>query len=300
VDRLWETVVQKMHRCYTKSMLTDVAAIQTYFAKLGLESEIADIYLALHSYGPQTISELSRSSKVERTRIYRLIDKLLESNLVELESHYKRGIIKAAPIANLHILISQKEQELKSLQDELELIQQVLARNTLSNPATRVQSYRGPEGIRQMQWNLFRAKKEILSIMPDPMQSVTGDAFFKRWTDRWNQESDKICRILINNRFLTASNDWHKRNPGVVPKAMYSRLLSPKVFPITFAMDVYDDVVAYYNWHGGEVFGIEIYNNDIAAAQRAFYEMLWAKAKPLTPKDDLGRAGDKPPNSHSS
>ncbi|MEK7153681.1 MAG: helix-turn-helix domain-containing protein, partial [Patescibacteria group bacterium] len=108
-------------------MLTDDLAIRTYFGKLGLEPEIADIYLALHANGSQTISELSRTSGVERTRIYRLLDKLMDTNLIEVESHYKRGIIKPAPIANLNILISKREQELKSLQDELELIEQVLA-----------------------------------------------------------------------------------------------------------------------------------------------------------------------------
>src|SRR6185437_1627393 len=110
-------------------MSPDTNAVRTYFAKLGLDREIADIYLSLHAHGPQTISELSRTAHVERTRIYRLIDKLLASNLIEVESHYKRGVIKAAPIANLNILISQKEQELKGLQDELGLIEQVLARN---------------------------------------------------------------------------------------------------------------------------------------------------------------------------
>src|SRR3954464_15918420 len=106
-------------------MLNDTTAVRTYFAKLGFPSEIADIYLALYTHGPQTISELSRTSGVERTRVYRLIDQLMETNLVEVESHYKRGVIKAAPIPNLHILISKKEQELQSLQDELGLIEQV-------------------------------------------------------------------------------------------------------------------------------------------------------------------------------
>jgi len=286
---MWKTVVQKLHNCYTIPMLTDATAIRTYFAKLGLEPEIADLYLALHTHGPQTISELSRTARVERTRIYRLIDRLLESNLIEVESHYKRGIIKAAPITNLHILITQKEQELKSLQDELGLIEQVLARNSLSNPATRVQFYHGPEGIRQMQWNLFRAQSDILSVMHEPMQHGTGTAFFKRWTERWNQpDNTKKCRILLDDYFLKASNDWHRHNPGVVPKAMHSRVIDPKKFTITFQMDVYDNTVAYYNWVGNEVFGIEIYNKDIAAAQHAFFEMLWALG--VAPTEDLGRA----------
>lgn len=270
-------------------MTPDTNAIRTYFAKLGLGTEIADIYLALHANGPQSISELSRTSKVERTRIYRLIDKLLASNLIEVESGNKRGIIKAAPIANLNILISQKEQELKGLQDELGLIEQVLVRNTLSNPATRVQFYHGPEGIRQMQWNLFKSEGDILSIMHEPMQDATGDAFFKRWAENWNR-GDWKCRILLDDHFLRLSNDWHRKNPGVTPKSHYSRVLKPSEFPIKFETDIYNDVVSYYNWHEGEIFGVEIYNKNIADFQRKFFEILWQTAE--KPKEDLGRAKD--------
>lgn len=269
-------------------MLTDVAAIHNYFRKLGFEPEIADIYLALHSHGPQTMSELSRSSKVERTRIYRLIDRLLESSLIEVEAHYKRGIIKAAPIANLHILIAQKEQDLKGLQDELELIEQVLARNSLSSPATRVQFYQGIEGIRQMQWNLFRAKKDIKSIMHRPMQDVTGSAFFKRWAERWN-EGDWSCHLIYSEQFLQLSNQWHAKNSDAAVKAHTARIIDAHVFPITFAMDVYDDVVAYYNWRDNEVFGVEIYNKDIAKAQSTFFDMLWPQAR--STGKDLGNKG---------
>jgi hypothetical protein len=210
----------------------------------------------------------------------------MESNLVEVEAAHKRGVIKAAPIANLHILISQKEQELKALQDELGLIEQVLARNSLSSPATRVQFYQGPEGIRQMQWNLFRAKKDIKSIMHMPMQDITGTAFFKRWAEHWNT-GDRKCYLLLNDNFLKLSTKWHIDNPGHTAKEMNSRILNPADMPITHAMDVYDDTVAYYNWQGNEVFGIEIYNKDIAAAQNTFFDMLWDKSKP--PANDLGR-----------
>ena len=262
-------------------MLPDQNAIRTYFTKLGLEPEIADLYLALHSHGPQTISELSRNARVERTRIYRLIDKLLASNLIEVETHYKRGIIKAAPIANLHILINEKEQELKSLQDELGLIEQVLARNSLSSPTTRVQFYHGPEGIRQMQWNIFRAKDEILTIMHRPMQTITGSTFFERWAEKWNT-GGYADRLICDTTFLKESNAWHDEHPGSGVKAHDMRLLPASVMELTFGQDIYNDVVAFYNWHDNEIFGVELYNSEIANAQKVFFEMLWAKTAPTS------------------
>jgi sugar-specific transcriptional regulator TrmB len=265
-------------------MLTDQNAIRTYFTKLGLEPEIADIYLALHSHGPQTISELSRNARVERTRIYRLINKLLSSNLIEVETHYKRGIIKAAPIANLHILINEKEQELKSLQDELGLIEHVLARNSLSSPTTRVQFYHGPEGIRQMIWNELSAKSAIVGYVYRIVDEPTGRKFMERWSEEFTSRHLHM-RLVGGDDFAESWKDADQRfGPGYSQriKGIEYHSISSSDFMITHSCEVYDNVVMYCNWKGGEIFGIEIYNGDIADAQRRFFELIWSRSQPET------------------
>lgn len=259
-------------------MLNDTTSVRNYFAKLGLEPKVADIYLALHAEGPQTISTLARNSRVERTKIYRLIDILMKSSLIEVETHYKRGIIKAAPISNLHILIAQKEQELKSLQDDLGLLEQVLTRNSLSNPATRVQFYHGVEGIRQMQWNQTKATTEVLSIINEPINDALGRAFTVRWAEAINQNKIAL-RLIVTPHFEKVNQAWYKQEK--IPELMdnvTSHVVTPNHFPINHNTDIWDNVVAYYNWKDGEIFGIEIYNQDIADAQKHFFEMLWSQA----------------------
>lgn len=261
-------------------MATATPSIRTYFAKLGLDEEIADIYLALHTYGPQSMSELSRSSGVERTRLYRLLDKLTESNLIETETHYKRSIIKPAPIANLHILISQKEQELKSLQDELELVEQVLARNSLSSPATRIQFYQGPEGVKQMLWNQTRSQTEIISILYENIQSRTKERFFERWAIKCNEQGIH-ARSVFGDTFIASQKNWYAHHNNERLKHWEGRYVSPDIFPIAHSTTTYDDVVVHFNWKDNEVFGIEIYNREIADTQRRFFELLWEKAEQL-------------------
>lgn len=254
--------------------------VRPYFAKLGLGPEIAAIYLALYTHGPQTISGLARVAGVERTKIYRLIDTLMASGLVELEAHYKRGVIKAAPIANIRILIAQREYELQSLQDDLELIEQTLARNQLSSPATRVQFYHGLEGIRQMQWNQINSDTELLSIIDEPVQHVLGKQFTIRWAEAVNR-NDVRMRLLETPNFRRINAAWYKQHkiPELVRHAV-SRVVDPATFPVGHNTDVWGDVVAYYIRKDGDVYGIEIYNSAIAATQRAFFEMLWATATP--------------------
>lgn len=263
-------------------MLRDTGAVRNYFKKLDFEQEIADIYLALHANGPQTISALARNSRVERTKIYRLIDILLTANLIELEQHSKRGIIKAAPITNLHILINQKEQELKSLQDELGLIEQVLAKNSLSNPATRVQFYYGADGLRQMYMNQTRATAECLSILHEPPTRTLGKAFTLQWFEI--MKSNNVGQKIIGSpHFHVLTKLWYENEK--MPEMgtnIKSVVIQPEVFKIEQNINIWDDVIAYCNWVDGDAYGIEIHNQQIADIQRNLFELLWQKIQDST------------------
>ena len=256
----------------------DKTVIADYFAKLGLGSEVAAIYYALHVEGPQTISQLSRSSGVERTRIYRLINELMDSVLIEVETDTSRGIMKAAPIANLRILISKREQELQSLQDELHMVEQVLARSSLSSPATRVQFYKGAAGIKQIFWNETRAESKVDGLLYENMQNKAGNRFFERWVTACNNKNLQF-RGIIADSFSTSQQAWY--GDTVVKQRLKNwetRQINQIVFPIAHSTIVYDNVTVHFNWKQGEMYGIEIYNSDIAAAQRAVFELLWNQA----------------------
>jgi len=264
-------------------MSDDTQVLRTYFLKLGLEAEVADLYLALHAYGPQSISELSRHSKVERTRIYRLIDVLTETNLIEVEAHYKRSIIKAAPVSNLQILLSKKEEDLRSLRAELARIQQALHDSSQAFTPTKVQFYKGAEGLKQMFWNETRCNTENLSILYESMQNRTKSSFFERWVRTCN-ERGIYFRSIVGDHFLQTQEQWYSTKDNERLEHWEAKQVPASIFSITHSTIVYDDVVGYYNWHEGNLFGIEVYNQEIADAQRAFFEMLWQQSNPISKK----------------
>lgn len=258
----------------------DTGALRAYFFKLGLSSEIADIYLALNAYGPQTISELARSAGIERTRIYRLMDELKNSNLIEIETQYKKNVLHAAPIGNLQILLTKNEQTIHDLRDELGDLQERLASHGLESEMTKVQAYRGEEGLKQMFWNQTRAKTENLSILYENMQGRTNLAFFERWAQTCNQRK-LTFRGIISDHFLATQQEWYRTHQNERLKQWQARYVQGSVFPITHSTVIYNDVTSYYNWKNDEVFGIEIYNQEIADAQRQFFELLWSQAPPV-------------------
>lgn len=261
--------------------------LQDYFRKLGLGPEIAALYQALHRHGPQSISQLARTSGVERTRMYRLLDEIAASNLIEVETQYKRHIFKAAPIGNVQILLSKKEQELKHLQQGLDTISRRLEQDNRRSPYTHVQFYRGAEGAKQLLWNQTKATTEQLCILHENLQVRVGSAFFDRWVKRCNEQGIK-SRGIVNDHFIKTQQAWYARHHNQRLQHWQSRHITSDVFPITHSTIVYNDIVTYYNWKDGEIFGIEIHNQDIANAQRHFFEMLWQQASPV-----MVQIGDK-------
>lgn len=263
--------MQKTHNYYTTLMLMDTAIIRKYFVKLGLAPEIADIYLSLYSDGPQSISALSRNSGVERTRIYRLIDQLLQSNLVETETRQRGAVIKAAPISNLQTLIDRRTEELKNLGDELDMMERLLARNSLSNPALRVQTYRGQQGVRQMLNNELSAG-DIVGYGLRATEANAGRQFLNDWRKR--------LQNAVRERLLVNPGD----DPADSAARLDYRVISVKTLGITGPVAIYDDVVAYYSHKENEVFGLEIISADFSAMQRQQFECLWNAANPKDPK----------------
>lgn len=263
-------------------MKKDTDVIRAYFTKLKLDPEIADLYLTLNAYGPQTISELARNADIERTRVYRLLDIMNDLHLCETEIHYKRSVIKPAPAENLQILIARREQELRDLKEEFNDIQKAIkTKKAMTSPATRVQFYRGDAGLKQMFWNETRSQTENVSILYESMQMHTRSVFFERWVRKCNERKMKF-RSVVSDHFLESLRTWYSVHQNERLDHWEGRYVPNSTFNVTHSMVVYNDVVSYYNWKAGEIFGIEVYNQELADAQRHFFELIWDKGEPLT------------------
>jgi sugar-specific transcriptional regulator TrmB len=253
--------------------------ITRYFQQLGLTSEHASFYAALIEHGPQTLSQLSRSAVIERTKLYRLLPELEATHLIVVDSEYKHGVIEAAPLDNLELLLAERESKLQLLRQELPLLKDSLRPSVQQDPKTRVQFYRGASGIKQMLWNETAAKTEIIGLLHQGLQQHTGTAFFDRWVAKCNDQAIK-SRSLVNEHFFDQQTQWHQTHSSTKLKHWQGRLITSDTFAITHSMVVYDNVLAYFNWQpGGEVFGVELHNQQLANTQRQFFELLWQQAK---------------------
>lgn len=257
--------------------MTSKQDIRKIIHSVGGDKEVADLYYALVIYGPQTISQLAKNAHIERTKVYRLLETMQSLRLIEIELHPKRNIIKPALLSSVLPIIAQKQQELKEAEQALPKLETLLNKQTLTSPLTRVQFYKGQEGAKQMLWNQTKAQGETLSILYENMQSHTGEEFYVRWAERCN-ERGLTFRSVVGDAFIKSQQEWSKKNTSGTLKNWHGKYISSEDHDIRFWTCLYDDVVAYFSWHDYEIYGIEIYNQDIADANREFFEMLWEKS----------------------
>lgn len=245
-----------------------------YLRNLGLSKEACKIYLSLTIHGESTILSLSKYTNIDRSAIYRMLDNLLKSGVIEEIIEEKSLKLKAISPEKLEFLVKEKELNVQELRVELPsvvgLINQ-LGAETSSD--TKVLYYRGLSGIKQMIWNVLKANNELVGYTYRALEEIVEIDFIEEWSLEFVNRNLK-ARDLYSSEWLKSRNEFPERAKGHW-ETWQSRFISPKILNINHQLDIYNDVLALYNWHKGEVFGVEIYNDKIASMQKQIFEVLW-------------------------
>lgn len=265
--------------------MKDEALLRSYLFKLGLSVDAAKLYIALIRYGAQSISELSRNSRIERTRVYRTLPELDSAGLVHIRSDGSSQVISANPFDNVHVLLSKREQELDDLRRYTPRVAMALRELASTAPKSDVKVYRGAEGIKQMLWNETKADTELLSVLTRGTQVYTKQKFFDRWVRACNDRG-LSARSIVSNDFTQSLDEWRSRHESERLATWTGRSVDQDTFKIEHDMIIYDNVVGYFSWDDGDVFGIEIHNQVVASMQRQFFELLWGMAQEINRKAD--------------
>lgn len=254
---------------------------------LGLTDKQTEIYLLLLKQGATSLLQLSRLSAINRTTIYRVVEDLKKINLIE-EILDDRGVkVKAVKPENLQLLLAQKETELTNLKTNLPgLINDLSAIKDQPSQSTQVIYFRGLNGLKQLLWNILKAKGESVGYGYADWNQSIGREFAEKL--RAERVKRKIYdREIQNDDQAGPMSDWTKiKDYNQIYQARY---LPRKIIDIKHDTYIYNDVFAFYYFTGGEMFGIEIHNAEIAKTQKQIFEVLWKIAKPYSPVDSSNR-----------
>lgn len=244
--------------------------LHNFLESLGLTLEEVKVTSTLIENGNLTILEIARISGLNRTNVYRIVESLLKRGVVGQLVEQNTTIIKAPALNQIEDLVKIEEQKINSIKTYFPEVANLISQSkSLSQPGTEVLFYRGIEGIKQMVWNTLQAKDEVIGYTYSDLAEILGKDFMTKWKLEFSKRKLKF-RDILNEDYLSNFKDLEFN-----PENFKTRIISKTKLLINYQTDIYNNTVAYYNWHKGEIFGVEIHNNEISHMQRQLFEIIW-------------------------
>jgi sugar-specific transcriptional regulator TrmB len=238
---------------------------------LNFDQEEATLYLELLK-GASTHLKLARTTGINRTKVYRLVERLERRSLVSVRTDDRGTFVVASDPATLEVELITQEAKLytqriafQNLLPALELVKRQDASNFIVN------TYEGEEGFKQMLWHELKTKEEMLIFGSGTVKDLVAQP---RWTKRLHEltiEAGFLIREILNPQ---------AEEPFSLDKQYMDRfrhrLISPGVLSLTSQIVIYNNTVSAYHWRQGQKVGIEIVNEAYADMQRQIFNHYWA------------------------
>lgn len=248
--------------------------LKRVFREIGLTPKHAAVYETLLTHPLSTPLSLSRKTTINRSTLYRYLEELRESGLAEYILTGKSGKYRADP-HGLELYLTKEEARVTRLKKEVPtLIKKLTDLSRQESQTSQVKYFRGGDGLKQMLWNVVRAKGEFVGLGYEDWNTSVGKAYAEKLRAKM-MERGLVSREIQND----PSSEFDYTELGGTYQKYYShRAIEPAILEIKHDTYIYDEVFAYYYHLNGEYFGVEIHNAAIAKTEKQMFEILWKMA----------------------
>jgi len=255
------------------TMLQEDISLSGKLAIFGLNRETALLYMALLKMGPCGIVALTRRVSLGRNVVYRLLADLERAQLVSVAR--KSFGKEYAPVSPLVFegMIARREAETSQMRGSLALLVSGLQALAHADQPSKIVHYEGVEGLKQVNWNLTRAKKEFKVFELEPLSNYLDSGFAEKLRRIWVEKGITTYDITNRKSIVAYTSDleyWREYSKY--------RYIEPSVLAIKFEMFIYNDVVTLLDYKTDAPHAVEIYNQALADMQRQLFDAIWLQA----------------------
>ena len=243
--------------------------IKNGLSEFGLSSKEARVYLSLLELGDSKIQDISKETKINRTTVYPIINKLIGKGLVgsyKTRSCHKYAILS---IESFYRTLENKKDAIKNIAPDLEALR---SKSSLFEPGVKM--FSGKEGYKEILLESLKGVgHEVLYIgSAKDLNDIIGEAFV---TDKYIPK-----RLEHNIRFrqLIHKDDFSEKLEERDHKELRQTKFLPEKYKFRSNMIIYSNKVAYFS-SDSELISVLILSKDIAEIERSKFEMIWDNGK---------------------
>lgn len=247
-------------------------------ALLDLNEEESKVYIELLGR-PNTHLQIARSTGLNRTKVYRIVDQLEKRSLIHRRSDDRGTFLVADRPVALEMEQAVHEEKVRHRRAVIDRVVPLLSNiYNESNQPFSVHTYVGIEGFKQMQWHELRTERELLVFGNVTVEELVVD---RRWSERLralSAEKGYRTREIYNNPFDIPN---FTKNKAFIE--LYEARMVPKSeLPMGTPMVIYNDTVAIYQFKDDLRVGAEIINRAYAETMKSIFEHYWRLGKDIS------------------
>jgi sugar-specific transcriptional regulator TrmB len=244
----------------------------TILKSVGLTENEIKIYLILLKSGPTTAYKLSQKTGIYRTHIYDKLEQLIKKGLVTQNYQAAKKYFQATSPIKIKYYIEEKKKELELKEKQIEnLLPQLEAISNLPKEDTKVEVFKGKEGIKYFLKDIIKTKKEVLIIGID-------DSKYNELLPIFMEQYFRDLKIKkIPERVITIKKEKAFTFNKKLASTTKYKFLNEEQFNPTNTF-IYGNKVVIVSW-GTPITAIMIQNKGIADTYKSHFELLWEIAK---------------------
>jgi len=231
--------------------------------KIGLDKKEIQVYLALLKFGEITASRVSKETNIDRATCYRYLDSLISKGFVSYVVKENIKYFQAAHPDKILKDLKEKQEEYKKILPDL------VGLTNLPKKETRVEVFKGKEGIKTVLRMLLRNKKNQLVLGDEGHAQEILPIFFEQFI--------RDCSKLKIKEKILCSEEVKKKIKKFDYKYSETRgLENREIIPTTTL--IFDEGIILFNWVEPYE-AVVITNKDIAKSYSDYFNILWKTAK---------------------
>lgn len=243
---------------------------------LGLTRGEIRVYYALLALGPSTTGEIIKRARVSRSKVYEMLDRLLEKGLV---SFVVRENVKYFEAASPDAIIDWVRKKRQQLTQQEEALRKILPRIKEKQEKAKFRQtatvYEGFAGIKTMFNEIFTFLKKgdeyyAIAVEPEVYQNKEFVTFLKNYHIRRAERGIRVRLLAMRALKLSLSE---LGGTGLI-EIRYTDHTIPA------ATLIYKDNVATFVWVEDMPTGIVMRSPIIAQRYKDFFAEIWKQAKP--------------------
>ena len=247
----------------------------TSLKEAGLTDGEIKVYLALLETGISTIGLILEKSRITKSIIYRILDRLIEKGLVSYIIKDKTKHFQAASPKKLLDYIEKRKQEMDENKKKIqELLPELLLKQNLSNKSEAT-IYEGFKGIMTVHDKRFEKLQKGDTYFFFGLPSKQPEYYHAYW-QKDHRKRAKLgikCRMLYNQ----------KVKDMVLEDRNQLKLCEARRMPLDVNTPAwilgYKDVTVIGLPLGEKPFAFEIVNQEVADSFKSYFEWFWKKSK---------------------